>query len=77
MIADEKQALQFEIETIKERIEYKKSEGYLLIMQEGLSRFQNSPDALESARSMAKDSIKIDEAEINAIERVLNSDNKK
>ena len=77
LIADEKQALQFEIETIKERIEYKKSEGYLLIMQEGLSRFQNSPDALESARSMAKDSIKIDEAEINAIERVLNSDNKK
>ena len=41
-----KQALQHEIETIKDRIEYKKSEGYLLIMQEGLSRFQNSPDAL-------------------------------
>ncbi len=77
LIADEKQALQYEIETIRERIEYKKSEGYLLIMQEGLSRFQNSPDALESARSMAKDSIKIDEDEINAIERVLNSDNKK
>ena len=77
LIADEKQALQYEIETIKERIEYKQSEGYLLIMQEGLSRFQNSPDALESARSMAKDSIKIDESEINAIERVLNNDNKK
>ena len=77
LIADEKQALQYEIETIKERIEYKQSEGYLLIMQEGLSRFQNSPDALESARSMAKDSIKIDESEINAIERVLNNDNQK
>ena len=77
LIADERQALQYEIETIKDRIEYKKSEGYLLIMQEGLSRFQNSPDALESARSMAKDSIKIDEGEINAIERVLKNDNKK
>ena len=77
LIADEKKVLESEIETIRSRIQYKNSEGYLLIMQEGLSRFQNTPDALESARSMAKESIKIDQDEINAIEKVLSSDNKK
>jgi len=65
------------ISELEGQISHKRSDSYLLLIQEGLTRFNNEADSLVAARSIAKESILLDQEEIKDIKKILNGLNKK
>ena len=65
------------ISELESQISHKRSDSYLLLIKEGLTRFNNEADSLAAARSISKESISLDQDEIKDIKKVLNDLNKK
>tara|TARA_Y100001960_G_scaffold330484_2_gene424642 strand:- start:3444 stop:9977 length:6534 start_codon:yes stop_codon:yes gene_type:complete len=56
-----------QIRTLEGHIAHKKSDSYLLLVQEGLTRFNSETGAVEAARNLAKESIDMDQEQMKDI----------
>jgi len=70
-LSQESKSIKEQIDSLKNTIERKRSDSYILFLKDGLNRFKNEGDADEIARSMAEESIKLDVEEIKKLKNDL------
>ena len=60
-----------QVKVLEGHIAHKQSDSYLLLVQEGLIRFNNEADAVLAAQELAEESIALDQEEIRAVKQAL------
>ena len=60
-----------QVKVLEGHISHKKSDSYLLLVQEGLIRFNNEADAVLAAQELAEESIALDQEEIRVVKQAL------
>ena len=70
-LSHERESINGQIDSLKNTIERKRSNSYILFLKDGLNRFKNEGDADEIARSMAEESMALDIEEIKKLKNDL------
>jgi len=60
-----------QVKILEGHIAHKQSDSYLLLVQEGLNRFNNEADAVLAAKQLAKESIALDQDEIKKLNQAI------
>ena len=68
---EETEKTEKQVKDLEGHIVHKQSDSYLLLVQEGLTRFNNEADAVVAAQELANESIALDEDEIRTVNKAF------